>query len=78
MKCVSLIRDLPTWGEGERRGVASWGEVLGDTIVAAMRDRLLRRRMVLGLDGESYRLRDHCARNDAMRQTATGTRRPLR
>jgi DNA replication protein DnaC len=60
------------------RGVAGWGEVLGDTTVAAaMLDRLLHRSVVLNLDGESYRLRDHHARNDALRSTATGTRRPL-
>ncbi|WP_220454134.1 IS21-like element helper ATPase IstB [Nocardioides immobilis] len=60
------------------RGVAGWGEVLGDTTVAAaMLDRLLHRSVVFNLDGESYRLRDHHAKNDALRQTATGTRRPL-
>jgi hypothetical protein len=52
-------------------GVASWGEVLGDTTVAAaMLDRLLRRSVVLNLDGDSYRLRDHHAKNDALRQAA--------
>ncbi len=59
------------------RGVASWGEVLGDTTIAAMLDRLLHRSVVLNLDGESYRLRDHHARADTLRQAATGTRRPL-
>lgn len=60
------------------RGVASWGEVLGDTTVAAaMLDRLLHRSVVLNLDGDSYRLRDHHARNDTLRQALTGTRRPL-
>ena len=60
------------------RGVASWGEVLGDTTVAAaMLDRLLHRSVVLNLDGESYRLRHHHARADTLRQAATGTRRPL-
>ena len=60
------------------RGVASWGEVLGDTTVAAaMLDRLLHRSVVLNLDGDSYRLRDHHAKNDALRHAATGTRRPL-
>jgi DNA replication protein DnaC len=60
------------------RGVASWGEILGDTTVAAaMLDRLLHRSVVLNLDGDSYRLRDHHARNDTLRQTTTGTRRPL-
>jgi hypothetical protein len=60
------------------RGVASWGDVLGDTTVAAaMLDRLLHRSVVLNLDGDSYRLRDHHAKNDAPRQATTGTRRPL-
>ena len=60
------------------RGVASWGEVLGDTTVAAaMLDRLLHRSVVLNLDGDSYRLRDHHARTDTLRRAATGTRRPL-
>ena len=60
------------------RGVAGWGEVLGDTTVAAaMLDRLLHRSVVLNLDGDSYRLRDHHAKNEALRSTATGTRRPL-
>ena len=44
-------------------GVAGWGEILGDTTVAAaMLDRLLHRSVVLNLDGDSYRLRDHHAR----------------
>ncbi len=61
------------------RGVGSWGEVLGDTTVAAaMLDRLLHRSVVLNLDGDSYRLRDHHARNDQLRRTTTGTRQPLR
>ena len=61
------------------RGVASWGEVLGDTTVAAaMLDRLLHRSVVLNLDGDSYRLRAHHARGEALRATTTGTRQPLR
>ncbi|HEY5183940.1 MAG TPA: IS21-like element helper ATPase IstB [Actinomycetes bacterium] len=61
------------------RGVGSWGEVLGDTTVAAaMLDRLLHRSVVLNLDGDSYRLRDHHARADKLRRTTTGTRQPLR
>ncbi len=41
------------------RSVAEWGEVLGDTTVAAaMLDRLLHRSVVIKLDGDSYRLRD--------------------
>src|SRR5207244_2470551 len=51
------------------RGVGSWGEVLGDTTVAAaMLDRLLHRSVVLTLEGDSYRLRDHQARADTLRQ----------
>jgi DNA replication protein DnaC len=61
------------------RGVGSWGEVLGDTTVAAaMLDRLLHRSVVLNLDGDSYRLRDHQARADNLRRATTGTRTPLR
>src|SRR5262247_1146058 len=54
------------------RGFGSWGEILGDTTVAAaLLDRLLHRSVVLTLDGDSYRLRDHHARNDALRRAAT-------
>jgi DNA replication protein DnaC len=61
------------------RGVGSWGDILGDTTVAAaLLDRLLHRSVVLTLDGDSYRLRDHHARADTLRQTTTGTREPLR
>ena len=60
------------------RPVGAWGEILGDTTVAAaMLDRLLHRSVVLNLDGDSYRLRNHHAKNEALRATATGTRRPL-
>ncbi|QTI69253.1 IS21-like element helper ATPase IstB [Gordonia polyisoprenivorans] len=59
------------------RSVAEWGDVLGDTTVAAaMLDRLLHRSVVIKLDGDSYRLRDHHARSQNQR-TATNTRRPL-
>jgi DNA replication protein DnaC len=60
------------------RGVGAWGEVLGDTTVAAaMLDRLLHRSVVLNLDGDSYRLRAHQARNDTLRRATTGTRQAL-
>ncbi|UYP20201.1 IS21-like element helper ATPase IstB [Rhodococcus sp. Z13] len=60
------------------RGVGEWGEVLGDTTVAAaMLDRLLHRSVVLNLDGDSYRLRDHHARAEKLRRATTGTRQPL-
>ena len=60
------------------RGVGAWGDILGDTTVAAaMLDRLLHRSVVLNLDGDSYRLRDHNARNNTLRRTTTGNRQPL-
>lgn len=62
------------------RPVNAWGEILGDTTVAAaMLDRLLHRSVVLDLDGDSYRLRDHHARAQQLRHAVTaGTRQPLR
>ena len=61
------------------KGVGSWGEVLGDsTVAAALLDRLLHRSVVLNLDGDSYRLRAHHARSETLRATTTGTRQPLR
>jgi len=60
------------------RGVGAWGDILSDTTVAAaMLDRLLHRSVVMNLDGDSYRLRDHQARSDKLRTTTTGTRQPL-
>ena len=57
---------------------SGWGGVFGDqAVAAAMLDRLLHRSVVLNLDGDSYRLRDHHAKNEALRHAATGTRRPL-
>lgn len=51
------------------RGISSWGNVLGDEMVAAaMLDRLLDRSVVMHLDGDSYRLRSHHARTDALRK----------
>jgi DNA replication protein DnaC len=60
------------------RGVGSWGEVLGDTTVAAaMLDRLLHRSVVINLEGDSYRLRDHQAAADSLRRAASAAREPL-
>jgi|SRR6516165_4723632 hypothetical protein len=60
------------------RGVGAWGEILGDTTVAAaMLDRLLHRSVVVNLDGESYRLRDHHAAAETLRRATTATRQPL-
>jgi len=60
------------------RGVGSWGEILGDnTVAAALLDRLLHRSMVINLDGDSYRLRNHHASADNLRRATTGNREPL-
>lgn len=58
------------------RGITSWGQVLGDDMLAAaMLDRLLDRSVVLHLDGDSYRLRSHHARAEQLRHaTRPGTR----
>ncbi len=49
----------------------SWGEILGDTTVAAaLLDRLLHRSVVLDINGDSYRLRDHHARTHTLRTAA--------
>jgi DNA replication protein DnaC len=58
------------------RPVGSWGDILGDTTVAAaLLDRLLHRCVVLTLDGESYRLRDHQAAAESLRRATTATSR---
>ena len=55
------------------RPITSWGEVFGDTTVAAaLLDRLLHRSVVLDITGESYRLRDHHARTDTLRRAGRG------
>ena len=59
------------------RGVGGWGEILGDTtMAAAMLDRVLHRSVVMNLDGDSYRLRDHQARNETLRRTTTANPLP--
>ena len=53
------------------RPITSWGEILGDTTVAAaLLDRLLHRSVVLDIGGDSYRLRDHHARSHTLQQAA--------
>jgi DNA replication protein DnaC len=61
------------------RGLASYGEILGDiAVAAAMLDRLPHRSVVLNLNGDSYRLRNHHARTDTLQAPVTAdTRRPL-
>jgi DNA replication protein DnaC len=42
------------------RGFAEWGEIFGDTVVAAaLLDRLLHHAVVIQIEGSSYRLRQH-------------------
>jgi DNA replication protein DnaC len=61
MLCSSLTTNL---------GIASWGKVFNDDpmIAGAMLDRLLHRSVVLNIDGDSYRMRSHRARAEAMRR----------
>ena len=50
-------------------GIASWGKIFDDPMVAAaMLDRLLHRSVVFNIDGESYRMRSHRARTEATRK----------
>jgi DNA replication protein DnaC len=51
------------------RGIPSWGQIFDDPMVAAaMLDRLLHKSVVLQIDGESYRMRAHRARAEALRK----------
>ncbi|GAB3138632.1 hypothetical protein GCM10027057_18940 [Marisediminicola antarctica] len=57
------------------RPVGAWGEILGDTTVAAaILDRLLDRSVVVTLDGGSYRLRNHAAQSNELRRVTTVTK----
>ena len=50
-------------------GIASWGKIFDDPMVAAaMLDRLLHRSVVLNITGESYRMRAHRARASKLRR----------
>jgi DNA replication protein DnaC len=50
------------------RSIASWGQIFDDPMIAAaMLDRLLHRSSVVQIDGDSYRMRAHRARADALR-----------
>lgn len=55
-------------------GVGAWGRIFDDPMVAAaLLDRLLHKSVVFNIDGESYRLRAHRARAEALR--AKGAKR---
>jgi DNA replication protein DnaC len=57
------------------RGIASWGEIFDDPMVAAaMLDRLLHRSAVVQIDGASYRMRAHRERVEGMRKGVGGGR----
>lgn len=44
------------------RGFAEWGDIFGDRVIAAaLLDRLLHHAVVIQIDGNSYRLREHAA-----------------
>ncbi|WP_165615283.1 ATP-binding protein, partial [Mycobacteroides chelonae] len=50
-------------------GIADWATAFGDaTVAAAMLDRLLHRATVIGIDGPSYRLRNHQSTAETMRK----------
>lgn len=49
-------------------GIGAWGKIFDDPMVAAaMLDRLLHRSVPIQIEGESYRLRTHRARAEALR-----------
>lgn len=53
-------------------GIASWGDQLGDPMLAAaLLDRLLHRGIVVAIDGPSYRMRAHQQRSAALRRALT-------
>jgi DNA replication protein DnaC len=53
-------------------GIASWGERLGDPMLAAsLLDRLLHRVVVVAIDGPSYRMRAHQQRTEQLRRALT-------
>ncbi len=42
------------------RGFGEWGDIFGDSVVAtALLDRLLHHAVVIPIEGNSYRLREH-------------------
>ena len=53
-------------------GIASWGQIFDDPMVAAaMLDRLLHRSVVFNIESESYRMRSHRARSEQLRKVVT-------
>ena len=59
-------------GIDHQLGIASWGKIFDDPMVAAaMLDRLLHRSVVFNIDGDSYRMRAHRARSENIRKGVT-------
>lgn len=60
------------------RGIASWGQIFDDPMVAAaMLDRLLHKSAVIQIEGESYRMRAHRARAETLRQAVMAPPREI-
>jgi DNA replication protein DnaC len=58
-------------------GIASWGKIFDDPMVAAaMLDRLLHRSVVFNINGDSYRMRAHRARSEKIRKGVTPPEKP--
>ena len=56
-----------------RQGIGGWGELLGDTVIAAaILDMLLHHSHVINIRGESYRLKDK-RQSGLLTQTAAET-----
>jgi hypothetical protein len=56
------------------RGIASWGEIFSDSMMAAaILDRFLFKATLLSITGDSYRMRAHRARLDQLREGVGAT-----
>lgn len=61
------------------RSFQEWGEIFGDNVVAAaLLDRLLHHAVVIQIDGNSYRLRQHAALMPENLMTAVANRQPTK
>ncbi len=60
------------------RGFKEWGQVFGDNVVAAaLLDRLLHHAVVIQIEGNSYRLREHAALLPEALKRPPGTETPI-
>lgn len=56
------------------RGLASWGELFGDPVVAAaILDRLMHRAVIVNIRGRSFRMREHQALIERMKEEVGST-----